>query len=159
MKAADFQTQGDSSMRCVTLANLLAMCERVSGMCHRYTVDSMSFTGGHGSVRVSYSNPDEYGSDDPITAVFPAFRNDFEESNPWIVIGHFLRVLNDRDGYGYQAFDALCDGPQLWRSRANASDWATREEIEAKQAKEPCSNGHQNDGDDTCAICGTDLQA
>jgi hypothetical protein len=130
------KTQYDGSSRVVAVENLAAMCRRVSGMCHRYWIESVS----RSRVAVGYSNPDEYGSESPMFAVFPCIPNPFdskEHENPFVILtgpGSILRVVNDTwNGEGWQAFDPLCDAPVLWRSPEDGS-WSTKEEIEARKA-------------------------
>lgn len=121
-------TQSDSKVRVVHLSNLKAMCARVSWVCHRYWVKKVS----RSRVHVCYSNPDEYGSEHVMTAVFPCYPNGFadNEDNPNIVLD-ILRVFNDNwHGEGWQAFDTLLDCPTLWRD-PSTNEWATKEEIEA----------------------------
>ena len=130
MVTSDFKTQADIQIRAVSLANLLAMCDRASGHCHRYHVSNVS----RSRVHVEYSNPNEYGAEYPITAVFPCIPNGFEADNPYVLIGEVLRVIPDRDGdgEGHQYFYPITDGPQLWRTAPHATDWQTAEEIAAK---------------------------
>jgi len=104
-------TQFDWSKRVVSLENLRQMCKELSGHCHRFSVTKMTSTN---RVYVSYSNPDEYGNEDPIIAAFPWYPNDFDDKNPAVVLD-MIGIVNDPSGYGYQAFDALIDGPKLWR--------------------------------------------
>jgi hypothetical protein len=118
------RTQQDHKVRAVSLANLEAMCNRASGMCHRFSVSKVS----RSRVHVDYSNPDEYGHERPITAVFPCIPNDFEPENPIVLIGAMLRTIGG-DGdpdYDYQQFDPIVSGSALYRSR---TDWRTRQEI------------------------------
>lgn len=124
------QTQADMRVRVVALSNLMAMCERVNGFAHAFEVTKVS----RSRVHVTYSNPSEYGTPEPMTAVFPSYPNPFEAENPYVVLGEIMRVIGDTwNGEGWQAFQPLTDCPQLWRSGADATDWATREEIEARR--------------------------
>ena len=125
------RTQQDSRVRVVALDNLEAMCSRVSGMCHRFEVTKVS----RSRVHVTYSNPDEYGADHPMIAVFPCYPSGFQgdEDNPRVILD-YLRVIHDSwDGEGWQAFEALRDCPTLWRSSPEATDWQTEDEIEASK--------------------------
>lgn len=115
-------TQHDSKKRVVALSNLRAMCERISGTCHRFTVDAVT---AH-SVRVSYSNPDECGRDNPVTAVFPAYC-DGAKDNPSVVLDA-IRYVNS-PGEEWQAFWALFDCPELFRTSSDSQEWRTRYEI------------------------------
>ncbi len=125
------KTQYDSRVRVVALSNLEAMCKRVSGMCHRYEVAKVT----RSRVHVEYSNPDEWGNEHPMIAVFPCYpARDFGQDEGCYVILDYLRILHDTwDGEGWQAFEVLRDCPELFRSRPDANDWATREEIEAQK--------------------------
>jgi hypothetical protein len=109
------KTQFDSQVRMVNLVNLVAMCGHQSGFSHRYTVSKIS----RSRVHVEYSNPDEYGNESPMTAVFPCFPNDFgpeNADNPYIVL-QIMRVVGDTwNGEGWQAFDQLLTCPVLYRS-------------------------------------------
>lgn len=109
------KTQFDSKVRVVSLANLEAMCEHISGTCHRFWIESAS----RSRVTVGYSNPDEYASDRPIFAVFPCYPSTFDgKENPAVVLD-YLRILEGNDptldGEGWQCFEALRDCPVLWR--------------------------------------------
>ena len=124
-------TQQDSKIRVVALDNLRAMCERVSGTCHAYGVVKVS----RSRVHVEYSNPDEWGYDHPMIAVFPCYPSGWQddEDNPRVVLD-VLRILHDSwDGEGWQAFCPLLDCPVLWRSGPESDDWQTADEIEASK--------------------------
>ena len=125
------RTQGEMRPRCVTLANLLVMCTGAGGTAHRFTVSRVTKTRAY----VEYSNPDEYGTESPMTAAFPLLANDFEPSNPWVVLGHMVGLTNDTwHGEGWQAFSPIVDGPELFRASTDPITWRTREEIEAARA-------------------------
>lgn len=108
------KTQFDRLERVVSVENLKAMCAHVSGTCRTYKVTSVS----RSRVHVTYSNPDEYGQDHPMTAVYPCYpsnapANPDDADNPCVVLD-ILRVLNDNwDGEGWQAFDLLHCCPSL----------------------------------------------
>lgn len=126
----DIQT--DQRIRCVALSNLRAMCERVSGMCHSFDVDEPGDSARY--VRVTYSNPDEYGCNYPMTALYPIvtrYPDALNHSGGPLVALHIERVEHDSwDGEGWQAFQPIEDCPELWRN-PKTGGWATREEIEA----------------------------
>ena len=123
--------QMDHKVRTVALTNLYAMCERVSGMCHRFEVESVSAN----RVGVSYSNPDEYGNESPMTAYFPSWPICSSDPANRVVVLDMTSLEGDTwDGGGWQAFSPLLDCPSLWRSTPDATDWGTREEIDARQA-------------------------
>lgn len=136
-------TQSDHKERVVAVSNLEAMCDRVSGTCHRFTVSKVS----RSRVHVEYSNPDEYGNETPMTAVFPCYPNPFEAENPFVVLS-VIRVIGDNwDGEGWQAFQQLMDCPTLWRSGPDANDWRSHAEIRA--AGDDKADGRP----DTCSVC------
>ena len=122
------RTQFDMQKRIVSLENLKAMCEHISGMAHKYEVSKVS----RSRVHVTYSNPDEYGNPRPIVAVFAAIPS-AEVENPGIVLD-LLRCIGDQDGYDYQAFDQLLYCPTLYRFigpgwQPNMWEWKTRQQI------------------------------
>ena len=123
------KTQSDTEQRVVNLTNLEAMCDRVSGFCHRFTVTKVTKT----RVYVEYSNPDEWAHDQPVTAVFPCYPNQFDDdgSNPDVVL-QILRVIGDPGDRNelWQAYFPLLECPRLWRS-PDTQEWKTREEWEA----------------------------
>jgi hypothetical protein len=120
------ETQQDSRERLVALTNLRAMCERISGTCHRYAVVKVT----RSRVHVEYSNPDEYGHERPMVAVFPSFPSPWlpgDKDNPRVLLD-IHRVLHDSwDGEGWQAFTPLLDCPTLWRG-PNGEGWHTHRE-------------------------------
>lgn len=134
------RTQSDTRERVVSLDNLKAMCERLSGVCHVYSVTVVS----RSRVHVEYTNPDEYGSDYPMTAVFPCFPGE-EPDNPRVLLS-ILRVLRDSwDGEGWQAFDPLVNCPTLWRDPDGR--WHSHSEIRTCPAVShvtPCN---------VCTVC------
>lgn len=120
------KTQFDTRQRTVSLENLEAICARVSGVCHTYAVSRVS----RSRVHVTYSNPSEYGTPNPITAVFPCYPTaggSGFDGQPAVILGHMIRCINDRDGYGYQAFDVITGHLPLWRN--GTGEWRTVLEI------------------------------
>jgi hypothetical protein len=119
--------QCDYKKRVVALTNLQAMCERISGTCHRFSVVKVT---PH-TVYVEYSNPNEYGTEYPMQAVFPAWQTEAwqaEGKDTYIVLD-ILRVQNDsEDGGGWQNFQQLIDCPELFRSTIESNEWLSREE-------------------------------
>lgn len=106
-------TQFDYRARIVSLESLHAMCARISGMSHRFTVTKVS----RSRVHVEYSNPNEYGTPHPVTAIYPCFPSKFGSASDVAVALDALRYTGGTDGgYEYQAFDQLTDSPTLWRS-------------------------------------------
>jgi len=112
------KTQQDNPVRMLALDNLRAMCEHVSGTCHRYWIEKVS----RSRVHVGYSNPDEYGHENEMYLVLPSFPSPWPEDkdNPRVLVEP-MRVINDTwDGEGHQAFDSLWDhyavrGPDGWQ--------------------------------------------
>lgn len=118
------QLQGECSLRAVYPANLRAMCARISGMCHRFSVERITKRFAY----VVYSNPNEYGTERPMTALYPVMPDGR-------IVLDVHDVKNDSwDGEGWQAFEQLRECPQLWRSAPDKDDWRTREEIEATRS-------------------------
>lgn len=124
------RTQYDDKVRVVSLDNLKAMCARISGHAHVYEVSKVT----RSRVHVTYSNPTEYGTPRPMTAVFPTYPLERswvqgEPANDHVVLD-IMRVTNDTwDGEGWQAFHLLLDCPKLWRSPHDGK-WRTEEEAQ-----------------------------
>lgn len=112
------KTQQDHKIRLLALDNLEAICKRASGWAHTFTIDKVT----RSRVHVSYSNPSEYGTPNPITVVFPCYPSgwDGDEDNPRVLLDA-IRVYggredNDRE-YGYQCVDAqIINAPTLFRN-------------------------------------------
>lgn len=111
--------QSDQKVRVVALDNLRAMCARVSGTAHRFSVVKVS----RSRVHVEYSNPDEWGREHPFVAVFPCYpsseRNE-DRDNPCVVLS-MMRTIgepSDYGGEGWQAFAPVLDCPTLRRAAA-----------------------------------------
>jgi hypothetical protein len=121
-------TQFDMKLRVVALENLRAMLARASSTCHRFSVARVS---AH-RCYVEYSNPDEYGTETPMTAVYPVIPNPAERSrqdNPLVVLGHLLTVQHDNwGGEGWQAFERLTEAETLWRAPDGVT-WRTEDGI------------------------------
>lgn len=131
------KTQHDGMNRVVAIENLTAMCEHVSGTCHRYWIESVS----RSRVTIGYSNPNEYGSESPMFAVFPCFPNPFDTdgSNPFVMltgVGSLLRIVNDTwSGEGWQAFEILRECPVMFRATSDVGDtWKAHPEEETIDA-------------------------
>lgn len=117
------RTQFDGAERVVALSNLEAMCDRVSGTCRCFSVVKVTTN----SVHVQYSNPNEYGSESPVTAIYPTFRNQFDGAdNPFVVL-HATNYLNDKNE-AWQSFCQLTDCEPLYRVTWEG-EWKTRFEI------------------------------
>lgn len=119
------QTNIDNQVRIVALANLKAMCKRISGVCHEYSIIKVT----PNRVHIEYSNPDEWGNPSPIIATYPSYRNVFEQTkdNPIVVIDIVDIFHDSHNGEAWQCFEVIRDCPQLWN---NNGQWQTREEIE-----------------------------
>ena len=145
------KTQRDYPVRVVALTNLNAMCAHISGMCHSFKVVRI----GQYRVNVVYSNPDEYGTNHPMEAVFPSYPSG-DKDNPCIVLD-ILRVVHDSwHGDGWQAFQPLLDCPVLWRDPATGK-WAPTKvtvvcSICHKEIDAMTAHSHQNEwiGNDCC---------
>jgi hypothetical protein len=115
--------QQDHKLRVVALSNLEAMCKRMSGVCHRFSVSRVT----ENRAYIEYSNPDEYGHASPMTASFPAWHYSTDHC---VVALEILKVTKDNwQGEGWQAFQPLLDCPELYRSSPEATDWQTHKEI------------------------------
>lgn len=139
-------TQSDSKTRVVSLSNLRAMCDRVSGVCHRYDVIKVSRSRAH----IQYSNPDEYGSGRPIVAVCAVIPGHGSEDrrvvngaevNPRIILDPITYLTgNDPEIYDpYQSFIPILDCPSLWRSGPYAADWHTHSEVRPDDDRCTCT--------------------
>lgn len=119
----NLHTWGTIPLTVIELASLAAYCKTHSGVAHRYTVER---TSGH-RVMATYSNPDEWGNDQPMSCYLPCFW----DGDVWWVV---LTPTSYQDvGVGwkhdpYQAFGFI------WRAKAeNPNEWLTPEELEAYQ--------------------------
>ena len=122
------KTQSDNRKRVVSLVNLVAMCDRISGTCHTFNVSRVT----RSRVHVEYSNPNEYGTPNPITAVYPCYPSTAarDDDNPLVVMD-MMRCLNDGDGEGWQSFIQLEDCEQLCRDPSTML-WESEYEIRVK---------------------------
>lgn len=139
------KAQYDGRTRIVALPNLVAMAERVSGTCHRYTVEEPSPDAKW--VKVWYSNPNEYGAESPFYRRFPIVGTvgGTVGTTPTplvgigsIVAGPCVGEPKDLHGEGWQCFDCLTDCPELYRNprtrkwevmpqpEGKPADWASR---------------------------------
>ena len=121
------RTQQDHRVRVVALANLIALCERASGTCHRFEVSKVT----RSRVHVTYSNPDEYGYERPVTAVFPCYPSTWQgdEQNPRVILGEMLRTIGGTDSEDWQYFDPIVAGLPLYRDGGMTSSWRNRIDI------------------------------
>jgi len=106
------ETQQDNNTRVVAAANLEAMCKYVSGMCHRYKIEVVTDR----VVVISYSNPDEYGTDEPICVTFPCYPSCWpdDDDNPRVVLDMIGDDADEDSGIdAYQCFVPLLDCPTL----------------------------------------------
>jgi hypothetical protein len=134
------KTQYDTKVRAVALENLKAMCAHISGTCHRYRVVKVT----RSRVHVEYANPDEYGREDPIVAVYPCLPG-FAPDNP-IVIFTIVRVINDQDEDRWQDFSVLEECPTVFHDPVLAK-WRTHLQIRKAGAERP------GNGTDGCVVC------
>jgi hypothetical protein len=117
--------QFDMPIRTVSIDNLKAMCARVSGICHTYKIVRES----KHNVYVEYSNPDEWGTPHPMTAVFPLVNLE-GVNHVFLTYRHIMHDYPDLQGW--QNFEILITCPELYRHKIQEREvWATRAEIEA----------------------------
>lgn len=117
-------------------------------MCHRFEVSKVS----RSRVHVTYSNPNEYGSEYPMTAIFPCYPSGNDTlgftASPNVVLD-ILRVMGDNwNGEGWQAFQPLLDCPTLWRGPTGDTEesrWASHKDIAQTLG--------DTRGADTCTVC------
>lgn len=124
----------DSNKRIVALSNLEAMCKRISGTCHRFTVSKVT----PNRVQVTYSNPNEYGTEFPMVAVFPCWagkgRSVYGSPDDRFVVLDIIDVIRDNwGGEGWQAFQQLLDCPELYRANPDSDDWKTCADIRGEE--------------------------
>ncbi len=118
--------QYDGGKRTVLVENLRAMCVRVSGVCHKFRVDVCRPMKTR--VRVWYSNPDEYGNERPLYAVFPCYPSG-DDGNPFVVLD--ILDVNTADGEGWRLFHPLLDCPPLFRDPADGAWIEDRKTVSA----------------------------
>ena len=125
--------QWDYQKRVVSLRNLKEMCRRISGMCHKFTVVKET----KNRVYIEYSNPDEYGNEWPVRAIFPAYVTDSSDPCGGLsVVMDILRVEGQHKDHDdvYQYFWQLIDHPSVWRDPVSGN-WFTDKEIEERKQK------------------------
>ena len=92
----------DTKTRIVSLNVFEKRLDEISGTCHRFHVSRLT---SH-RVYVEYSNPNEYGSEFPMIAVYPCYKS----GNFVSVVAEILNVVHDNwNGEGWQAFDQIFD--------------------------------------------------
>lgn len=116
-------TWGCFPLTTIELASLAAWCKTQSGVCHRYTVER---TSDH-RVLATYSNPDEYGYDNPISCYLPCF---WDGRAWWVVLTptSYRNVGEDWEYDPHQAFQVIWDAEAV-----NPNEVFTPEELEAYQ--------------------------
>ena len=135
------QIQCDHKERVIALTNLIAMCEDISSVCHRYHVSNI--TGRY--IYVEYSNPNEYGIESPMVAVFPRLP-DFptwgngSEKTPMLLLDIHDVKHDNWDGEGWQAFIPLLDHVPMYRD-PNDGTWKTEKQIEEEKNQADNSEG------------------
>lgn len=121
------KAQFDYTKRIVSLENLKAMCARISSTCHTFRVCDVT----KNRVRVIYSNPDEYGSPEPIIVLFPAYEAQFGSTaeKTLCVVLDAVRYFGctGKNEEAWQAFDQLYDCEKLWRKPGDGT-WQTEYE-------------------------------
>jgi len=127
-KRKSMKTQFDYNVRVVSLANLAAMCERMSGMCNGYHIDKV--TTNRVYVRTNSSPSDDESFGHSVTAVFPAWPSTFDgKENPTVALD-ILRIIGETEDEteASQYFEPLMDCDQLWRN-PETGEWQTEFEI------------------------------
>jgi len=89
----------------VDLNTLDKVLQANSGVCHRFVVAKSS----PNRVKVGYSNPNEYGTDNWTYATYPAYHNKIGGENVCIVVLEIIRMVNDPLDENWQAFDFIKD--------------------------------------------------
>ena len=117
--AEDYRGQFDHKLRIVSIPNLKAMCEHLSGTCHRFFLDSVK--GKY--ARVMYNNPDEYGHKSPIVALFQVIEH-CGTIGAILTIDKVVNCPNDCEDW--RAFEQLLECPTVWRLGAGAKEWRTQ---------------------------------
>ena len=93
--------QFDHELRIVSPDNLRAMCAYASGMCHTYKVEKVT----KNFAWVTYSNPSEYGTPRPVTALFPVIPYSKESA----VVLTIHEIKNETDSEDWQYFNVIID--------------------------------------------------
>lgn len=102
----------DHMVRVVSFEALDAMCEYVSGVSHKFC--PVKLTARY--CYIQYENPDEYGTPDPVTAVYPLYREEIGGETMICVVLDLVKVLNnDEAGTMWQVFERLTTCPTLYR--------------------------------------------
>lgn len=76
---------------CVDIDTLGKILEDGSGVCHRYGISSI----GANRIKIGYSNPNEYGTDDWVYAVYPIYSYTAFSRKTTIVVLDLVDVIND----------------------------------------------------------------
>ncbi len=148
------KTQEDSVTRILALDNLREMCEAASGTSHRYWIETVS----RSRVHIGYSNPDEWGAENPMFAVFPSFPSPWpadNRDNPRVLVEECMRVINDTwNGEGWQAFDPVwayyaLRGKDGWRTLRCETGAASRAHMVAQHI----AYHNAVDSGERCATC------
>ena len=113
----------DHLRRVVSFEVLDAMCEKVSGVVHTYR--PVKLTERYCYIR--FSNPDEYGFENPVTAVYPAYRMGIVGQTMICVVLDPVRIINDVENVVGEAFDRLTGCPTMHR-HPKTGEWHTAEE-------------------------------
>lgn len=115
----------DHQVRVVSFEALDAMCEHISSPpCHVYRPVRVTKQ----YCYIEYSNPNEYGTPDPVTAVYPVYRQDICGQTMWCIVLDMVRIVNNDEGDTmWQAFECLRSCPTLHRD-AVTGEWHTAAE-------------------------------
>lgn len=103
----------------LTITAIAKLCAFHSGMCHRYAIESVT----RNRVKISYSNPNEYGTPRPIYAYFPIVlyqHGNDQGTIACVTFGHYTGAGED-----YQAFDVIRYGRVTWDAAAQSWNVST----------------------------------
>lgn len=92
----------------MTITEIAQVCRAISGTCHRYKIESVT----RSRVKISYSNPNEYGSERPIFAYYPIVlyqANNDQGTIACLEFGHYTGAGED-----WQAFYAITCARVEW---------------------------------------------
>lgn len=137
----------DHKVRVVSLLNLEAMCEHVSGVSHTFEIVKIALR----CVHVEYSNPDEYGNPHPVVAVYPThiLLPGYENRNNESVILQAVKYIGctGRNEEAWQAFHQLEDCEEMVRDPQDRSKWMTVYECLIRRHPEyACTSTWDKDG-------------
>jgi len=115
----------DFRARVVSFEALDAMCEHVSRVAYEYRPVKLTELYCH----IQFSNLDEYGEPDPITAIYPRYsrRAAGGEKRISAIVLDVSWIINDQFNTAAQAFQRLHDCPELHFDPATG-EWRTADQ-------------------------------